>query len=79
MSKQLFEKGKESFYTNTINMLKSFYDNITNLESDIINYEMEMESIQKRALRIIHPDSTYIEALKKQSWKHCTIEEKSCV
>ena len=39
MSKQLFEKGKESFYTNAINMLKSFYDNITNLESDIINYD----------------------------------------
>ena len=26
---------------------------------------MEIESIQKRALRIIHPDSSYIEALKK--------------
>ena len=26
---------------------------------------MEIESIQKRALWIIHPDSTYIEALKK--------------
>ena len=35
MSKQLFEKGKESFYTNAINMLKSLYDNTTNLESDI--------------------------------------------
>ena len=39
MSKQLFEKDKESSYTNAINMLKSFYDNITNLESDIINYD----------------------------------------
>ena len=39
MSKQLYNQGKESFYTNTMNMLKSFYDNTTNLECDIINYD----------------------------------------
>jgi hypothetical protein len=39
MSKQLYNQGKESFYTNTMNMLKSFYDNTTNLECNIISYD----------------------------------------
>ena len=39
MSKQLYNQGKESFYTNTMNMLKSFYDNTTNLECDIISFD----------------------------------------
>ena len=39
MSKQLYNQGKESFYTNTMNMLKSFYDNTTNLECDIMRYK----------------------------------------
>ncbi|CAB3997693.1 Hypothetical predicted protein [Paramuricea clavata] len=39
MSKQLYEIGKESFYANSINMLKPFYDKITNFECDIINYD----------------------------------------
>ena len=39
MSKQLFNIGKESFYTNVINKLKPFYDNTTILENDIINHD----------------------------------------
>ena len=39
MSKQLYNNGKESFYGNAITMLKSLYDNTTNFENDIINYD----------------------------------------
>ena len=39
MSKQLFNIGKESFYTNIINKLKPFFDNTTILENDIINHD----------------------------------------
>jgi hypothetical protein len=39
MSKQLYEIGKESFYANSINMLKPFYDKITNFECDVISYD----------------------------------------
>jgi hypothetical protein len=38
MSKQLYIKGKESFYTNTIDMLKPYYENTTNFEDDLLNY-----------------------------------------
>ena len=41
---------------------------------------MEIESIQKRALRIIHPDSSYIEALKKSKLETLyDRREKLCV
>ena len=41
---------------------------------------MEIESIQKRALRIIHADPSYIEALKKGKVETlCDRREKLCV
>ena len=52
------------FYTACIRSVVEYACQV--FHSSLPNYlSMEIESIQKRALRIIHPDSTYIEALKK--------------
>ena len=39
LSKELYENNKESYYGNIINMLKTFYPDQTNIETDIINYQ----------------------------------------
>jgi hypothetical protein len=39
LPKELYENNKESYYGNIINMLKTFYPDQTNIETDIINYQ----------------------------------------
>ena len=52
------------FYTACIRSVVEYACQV--FHSSLPNYlSMEIESIQKRALRIIHPDWSYIEALKK--------------
>jgi hypothetical protein len=53
------------FYTACIRSISWRMHACQVFHSSLPNYlSMEIESIQKRALLIIHPDSSYIEALK---------------